>query len=298
MAGSHQDSRLFCSLAGEPVSDSFIATDRRDLAAAAIRAANPEIAIVVTLHENAGTLRRALTSVANQRGVHGCRLVLIIDDRSRDAWREAVRECLPSGRVVVLVSRAGGAAAARNLALSLLRSSARRLRFIVRLDADDEFFDATTLRRIELAFGSSRFGPSFCHRLPVDALLASNYQRHGDDLLPRPNLAEGRLLTRAGLLERLEGMAANDPAAELPSCNLVIRPDVGGWYPAVGSGEDHWFLARLLSQPGDRVRIAGDVMHSVYSLSGSLTVSNRHSGEYLTSRRGLLRWVKAQIRGH
>jgi len=259
-------------------------------ARAAIAKVDPALVIVIPLRNGAATLGPALTSIFVQEGLLGRPLVLLVDDASEDDWRSRLAALRPALPVVGVTRRCGRAATARNLGLHLVRASAPNLRLIVRLDADDELYDHTTLRRIERLFTSTTSTRRHWRRDP-EVLIGGNLQRRAGVILPRPNLADGSLLTSAGLLARLEGMAAGQPAAELPSCNVVLGSGCRLLYPDVASGEDHWLTVSLLTRTPGTVRVVGDLVHSIYSLTGVLTAENQRCESFVASRRKLLAWA-------
>jgi len=265
-------------------------------ARAAIASVDPALVIVMPLRDGAATLGPALTSIFVQEGLLGRPLVLLVDDASGDDWRSRVVALRPALPVVGVTRRCGRAATARNLGLRLARESAPNLRLIVLLDAVDELYDHATLRRIERLFTStaSTRGPGRRH---PEALIGGNLQRRAGVILSRPNLTDGSLLTSGGLLTRLEGMAAGQPAAELPSCNVVLGSGSRLLYPDVASGEDHWLTVRLLMGAPGTVRVVGDLVHSVYSLAGALTAENQRGASFVASRRELLAWACRRLVG-
>ena len=271
-------------------------TDAR-AAVNAIREVDPEIVVVTPMHNGAETIRRAVESVVTQRDVRGKVLQLVIDDGSEDDWLSEMREAVDGRPTICFSTACRGAVAARNTALGLVRRCAPRARFIVRLDADDLLWDSTVLRRIEQAFRRSVFSVRCGLRQPGQALIGSNVQRRNGTVLPRPNLATGSLFDPDRLLDRLDGMAAGEPAAELPSCNVVFRPDVPATYPHVSSAEDHWLTVGLLLDPRVLVHVDEDLMHSSYSLSGALTRSNQRRDAYVASRQALRRFAVSASTG-
>ena len=263
----------------------------------AIREVDPELVVVTPVHNSSETIRAAVESVVMQRDVRGKVLHLVIDDGSDDDWLSKLGEAVDGRPTICFSTVFGGAVFARNTALDLVRRSAPRTRFIVRLDTDDIFWDSTVLRRIEHAFRRSVFSVRCGLRRPGQVLIGSNVQRRNGTVLPRPNLATGSLLDPDRLLDRLDGMAAGEPAAELPSCNVVIGPDVPATYPNVSSAEDHWLTVGLLLDPRVLVQVDEDLMHSSYSLSGALTRSNQRRDAYRRSRQALRRFAVSASTG-
>ena len=255
----------------------------------------PWILVIVPLHNNARTLARTLASIENQQDGESRLVTLIVNDGSSDNWRNVVR-CGGWTREIWSVSvSAGSAARCRNFGLLLARSFNPPPRFIMRLDADDELADVHTVARVERGFRQTRFSLAGGISRPADVLLCSNLQKKLGTVLPRPNLADPSLLNASALMTRLEGMAAGDATAELPSCNLVLTPQFKGWYPLVASAEDHWLTVSVLTDPSLRVGTEPDILHTIYSLDGGLTSSNKEKPDYESSRHSLLQWAAKRV---
>lgn len=251
----------------------------------------PEVVVLTALHNNAPTIRRTVESVLSQRGGDRRWLMVIVDDGSSDGGLEVALECARGAPVLALRTSRRGVVATRNRLLGLVRGNASRRPIAIRLDADDVFGDDTTLCRLERTFRRSQFSLRGGLRRAPDAILASNLQLRDGREVGR-NVADGALLEPGRLLARLDGMARGDFTAELPSCNLVLGPAVDLRYPAVTSAEDHWLaVATLLSQRRYRVALAGDILHTVYTLGGRATAANHQSQAYGSSRRHLLAWA-------
>ncbi len=254
-----------------------------------------EIVVGMPMRNMAATVMRSAESVLKQAGVRG-RLVLLVadDDSTDDGPRLLLRSFAREGRLVLVRGRFGAAWAVRNFILRVIERHARRCSLVLRLDADDVMEERGVVRAVEDSFRravSFRHGfRSACSR----ALLAGNSLALQGRHLDRLNLPNARLAHRRGLMERLAGMAAGDPLAELPSCNLVLRP--GGWrYPAVASAEDHWLTARVLLERG--VRLEEELVYCRYSLSGAVTQRNRAELRHREARVSLFQAVVAHVHG-
>ena len=115
-------------------------------------------------------------------------------------------------------------------------------------------------------------------------MLAGNALAVDGHPLDRMNLADPELVNPTCLGSRLAGMASGDPLAELPSCNLVLRPRLGFRYAPVRSAEDHWLTTRVLEAVGRGVVIDEDLVYCTYSLSGAITRENRSVRRHRAAR--------------
>lgn len=243
--------------------------------------------LVGTIFRNAAaTLVDTVDSVLEQVADADLRVtLLLVDDNSTDDWRSRMGARLKSHRVHVRSVRFGSIALSRNFVLDEVERSFPDVDYVCRLDADDVLAGTDVLRTLGRVLQCDR----------PDALFASNLQRRDGVVLPEPNRAVSELLDPHYLCERLRRMAEGDPAAELPSCNTIVRRGLTLRYPAVASAEDHWFTVSLLLDPIVRVSMASDLVYAVYNLSGEQTRQNELSGAYLDSRRALVQGVQARI---
>ncbi|MFY0580303.1 glycosyltransferase family 2 protein [Cystobacter fuscus] len=227
------------------------------------RLSEAALVVCMPMRNMAATVARSAASVLSQQGVRGGLVLLVADDDSTDGGPRVVKQLGEKGRVVITAGRFGSAWAARNFLLSVVERYARRCTLVLRLDADDVMEERGVLQAVEACFRRSTSFRRGFRRPPTRALLAGNSLAWKGRHLERLNLPTERLLSTSGLMEHLAGMAAGDALAELPSCNLVLRP--GGWrYPAVASAEDHWLTARALLTTG--VRIEEELVYCRYSL--------------------------------
>ncbi|NUM32970.1 MAG: glycosyltransferase family 2 protein [Candidatus Brocadiae bacterium] len=248
--------------------------------------------IGMAVHNNASSLEASLQSVFSQEGIRGKFLLVLVNDSSIDHWQNVVNHVADKHRTVIINVEFAKAYKTRNLILWLSRKYARNLKTIVRLDADDYFFDNRTLCQIQSRFRREYFSFNCGLRRPGLALIGSNYQICNGTIQAVPNLADNKFFKRKYLLEQLEGMSIGIFKTELPSCNVVIRPEIPIFYPAITSGEDHWFTVDILTSIWKKdVMIDEELMHSVYSISGSLSGVNRKKSSYLKSRQLLLKWA-------
>lgn len=225
-------------------------------------------------------LEAAIESVANQRGVRGRLAVIVGEDGLPTGCSPANMPDVP-GKLVRCSLNAGNPTDARNDLIDLVRSAAPRCDALVRLDSDDRLASPTVLTEIE-----SRVRSAAASTAKIDALLFGNLQARNGIVLPRPNLPESALLSRRGLLDRLAGMADEDPLAELPSCNLVLLRGSTARFPTLPSAEDHALVASLLMRR--RVVIDDSLIQTIYRLGGNATEKNLRDGTFRESRRKIL----------
>jgi glycosyltransferase involved in cell wall biosynthesis len=253
-----------------------------------------EVVVGMPMRNMAATVERSAESVLRQEGVRGRLVLLVADDDSSDDGPWKLRSLGERGRLVVIRGRFGAAWAVRNFILRVIERHARRCSLVLRLDADDVMEERGIVRSVEASFRRMVSFRRGFRRSCSRALLAGNSLALRGQQLARLNLPCERLAHPSGLMERLAGMASGDPLAELPSCNLVLRP--GGWrYPAVASAEDHWLTARVLL--GREVRIEQELVYCRYSLSGAVTRRNRAELRHQQARVSLFQAVAARLYG-
>jgi glycosyltransferase involved in cell wall biosynthesis len=244
------------------------------------------ILVGVVFRDAMATLGAALDSLLQQRCGAFRASVLLVDDASRDGWRDALGARLRHPTLHIRHVTLRSAAAARNFVLDEVDRSFGDVDYVARLDADDTLHGPEVLRELAERLREGR----------PDVLVAGNVQRRGGVVLAAPNRATSELLDPARLLGRLERMAAGDASAELPSCNAVVRRGLPHRYPMVHSAEDHWYLtALLLDQQRLRVHVAPDLLYAVYGLRGGLTLQNEASDRYRESRRALLAYARERL---
>jgi glycosyltransferase involved in cell wall biosynthesis len=243
-----------------------------------------EVVVGVALHNQADALPVCLDSILAQR--HSPRTaILILDDASTDGWTEIVAGRLEHPGIVVVRSRCGGAARARNRILDLSDTLFPRARWIARLDPDDRFAHPCSLAAI-CALGA---------RQDAAWVLGGNRLRREGTVLERTNPARDRLMEPGFVVNLLERMAQGTAENELCSCNLLLARGSGFRYPDVPSAEDHWLVADLLINHRDSGAILPTPFYCDYTLAGSATGASRRAGTYLSSRQALhraaLRWA-------
>jgi len=241
------------------------------------------VLVGMVFHNAAATIAAAVDSVLAQTATDARVSLLLVDDSSTDDWRGALGARLLTPSVHARHVELHSTAQARNFVLDEAQHAFPDVDYVARLDADDVLAGPTVIRDLSVVLARER----------PDALLAGNLQRLDDVILPRPNLATDELLDREQLVDRLARMALGEPAAELPSCNTVVRRGLPLRFPDVTSAEDHWFTVSLLfARPRWRVVVAPDLVYAIYRLRGAATRRNQATPSYLASRRALLDTVR------
>lgn len=240
-----------------------------------IRAFAPAVVVGMPMRNAERTVVRAVTSVLDQVGVDGGLLLVVMDDGSTDGSVRALGVFSSDPRIVIAQGRWGAAWRVRNALLDAVDEAAPTCRLICRLDADDVLWGPHVLRGVVRELEQLTSYPGRGRRVEPVAWLGGNALEAGGQRLGRVNLADTRLATKRGVYERLLGMSSGDASAELPSCNLALRPGLGVRYAPVVSAEDHWLVAGLLSRFAAGVRLAPDALYCAYSLTGALTQENK-----------------------
>ena len=172
----------------------------------------------------------------------------------------------------------GNVAEVRNFIIQYVRDNIPQCCLIGRLDSDDFLHNDTIISEIEQLWEQNRF----------DVLFMGNRQQKNGIILPFINVWGDLIADNNCLSQRLNEMAIGIPTAELPSCNIFVRPYVPVKYPDVRSAEAHWYSVFLILQKQQlKVKIADDIIYCVYSLDGTITKDNRDNNRYLDSRKEL-----------
>ncbi len=237
------------------------------------------IVIGICATNETDTIHSAITSALNQQGLkRDLKLILSIDNGT-DSLYEQISDFRDDPRIIFTQVSLGQAFMNRNHIIETSLIYFPQGCILGRLDADDVLCNNWVLSKIEKEWDA--YNP--------DVLLSGNMQRDESGIMPWINYADARLLDPDYLSSRLEGMAAGDATAELPSCNTFISNLLPIRYPAVQSAEDHWFTVLILSKKEEiKIHIAEQILYCVYSVTGQTTQINRISDSYQESRRNLL----------
>jgi glycosyltransferase involved in cell wall biosynthesis len=211
-----------------------------------------DVSVIVAAYQAAGTVGRALASIAAQTVKP--REVIVVDDGSTDGTTQAVKACAPAMPGIVLrVFRTEdnrGAGAARNRAVA--ESTQPILAF---LDADDEWLPRKLERSVE--------------RLNEGGyvLVAHDYVTGPGDDAPRTH-CERRFLEDG------------DPFVQLyckgyiPSCSVVTRRDAviaaGGFDEGLRNAQDFDLWLAMLRKPGARFLVFGEPLLRYHVTPGGI----------------------------
>ncbi|MGQ9864647.1 MAG: glycosyltransferase [Bacteroidia bacterium] len=238
-----------------------------------------QIVICMTLKNAEKSIENSVLSVLNQKDIQSQIILLIGNDGSCDRSVDIIKKIQKKhSNVILLDIDFGSVAKNRNFLNEYARENFPHCILIGRLDADDVIYSELTLARIEKIFREKS----------CDVLVCSNKQVREHKLIQRPNRARYRFLDTKYLLARLRRMARGDFKAELPSCNVFIKPYVKVTYPEKFSAEDHWFLVLLLMQKDKlRIHIEPHLFYCYYFLGGYQTKKSKELNLYYRSRKEL-----------
>ena len=233
-----------------------------------------EVVIAITHKNQPKDLERALISAFDQTLVksHIARIV-ILDDSSIADWAFGVK-ALQHPSVTLLSAECGSPARARNLLLDWADTQAH-LQWIARLDADDELHSKNSLEGLWNSVKGTK----------KKAVIGSNKLRRGGVILPDDNIAIPSVLQdHQRLAEFIEEFTSDTLQNELPSCNLMLRTNLGLRYPNIRSAEDHWLVNRVLMLHQSNVAVCPYPIYSIYSLDGEDTKVNKSNSSWQTQR--------------
>jgi len=241
----------------------------------------------MAMHNNASTVEKAITSVFEQEKINRHLVLIISDDASVDGSKEIVsRLQLRHSNIILLDNILHSAYENRNRLQEYVIQNHSECVLMGRLDADDTLADSNILTRIENLWEKKHF----------DVLLMANNQLTKGQHTGYVNKPTNKLFDERFLLERLERMADGIWEAELPSCNVFIRPKVAIPYPAINSAEDHWNLVSYLFKKDElKICIEPDWIYCNYGIDGALSKDNRKTGAQQKSRKELYSHAVIQL---
>lgn len=242
------------------------------------------VAIGLTYKDQPETLPRALKSaLAQTLVVCGKAQVIFLDDASAGAIPDEAQNLLADPSVTHLRAECGSPARARNLLLDWADKHPH-IAWIARLDADDELATRESLASLVDAVNSD-----ICV-----AAIGSNLLRLDGEICSDVNRADSNELRNfEKVLEKVRRFAHGIESRELPSCNLLLRENLGLRYPNLPSAEDHWLVASLLFRYASRTAIVADPFYCIYTLNGQHTRSSRANAEWRRQRVRL--WSAMQV---
>lgn len=239
------------------------------------------IVIGVTIHNGRNTIRRCLESILSQTGLFMPIRIVVCDDASDDGWQNEVGDILCDSRVTCLNVNYKNVVNARNALIDYV-ATIEDCAMLLRLDADDELAGNSVIADVQ----------SIINRENPDIIIAGNKLRNGERIIDRNNYSTKELANKNYLTERLRQMANLIEEAELPSCNLMVKPCALRHYPNFESAEDHALLVSyLLSVDRFKIHFAEDLLYSIYNLKGGVTAQNRKGGYYQKCRQLLYEQV-------
>lgn len=246
-------------------------------------AITPKIVIGVAVHNNKGSIKRAIESILTQNKISKEIWIFLCDDDSCDDWKDEIRTYLESERIIYWRVNFHNVSKVRNFINDFIKTYFGKVSLIGRLDADDEYAAKDVLSRIEKVY----------EKTGADFIIAGNYLRQNNKILDKVNNPSSLLLEHSFLLNRLKEMAEGRAENELPSCNLFMTPENIRYYPDIKSAEDHFLVARILwNKENLKVVIAENLLLTIYSLNGSVTSENKTKNNYLCARKALYEEIK------
>ena len=244
------------------------------------------IAIVMPLFNGAKSIQKSIHSVVTQNKTSRPIVLFIGNDGSTDNWESEIANYLDNYHNIIVTNISGGSPAkARNALTQYILHFYPNTYILCRLDADDELCSTTTLSEIEQLFEDDK----------VQVVLCSNYQIQGHYIVGE-NRANDDFHNNQYMSRRLLAMASGNFEAELPSCNLCLRPSAYLPYPDESSGEDHWLVIQTLLQfPKQAFLMVPQQMYCRYNIDGNTTQKNKTNTTYINSRRRLYEYYIRNI---
>lgn len=235
------------------------------------------VVVGVTCRGPGQELARCLARIVRQT-LDPVGVVLLLDGVG--AHEAATDLPVPAGladRTWMLSANCGSASRARNAVLDFVDEALPRVRWVARLDVDDELAHPDALQAA-VSLGEAE---------GAIAVLGGNRVLSRDGTPLRDNPASAGLRDPGVLRALLAEMATGTAYNELPSCNLVLRSGAGARYPDVRSAEDHWLVTDLLFHRPREVSILEAPLFADYRLDGPVTQDARVSARHTAARRAL-----------
>jgi nucleoside-diphosphate-sugar epimerase/uncharacterized radical SAM superfamily Fe-S cluster-containing enzyme len=244
-----------------------------------------KIVLSMPLRNAGNTVRRAVLSIINQQQVQRKLMLVIGNDGSNDDWKQRINDLISDNLIIIDIVDGGKSYKVRKRINEYILDNIKNIGYIGRLDADDELADELVISRLE----------RIMERHQPDVIMAGNYQRKEDKIIAK-NMPGRNLLNPACLLERLRKMSLCLPEAELPSCNILVKPELTLNYPSKESADDHWFMVELLLKSDTlKIHIAEELIYSIYSLSGNITKLNKINRNFFYDRKELYEYATQQL---
>lgn len=237
-----------------------------------------ETVIAITHKDQPQELTRALKSaIAQDLLQKGEAQIYLLDDGSKKGWFQEVEALLSHPAITFITAKCGSPARARNLLLDLADQNPH-VKWVARLDADDELATPQSLSALKNA----------AEEKDALAVIGSHAQRHGNDIMPELNLADKEALTTPEKLqETIYKIRTGQQEKDLPSYNLLLQTRTGCRYPNIRSAEDHWLVIGLCLLKPTKVTCVTDPLYGIYSVTGTDTAQNKKSQKWFQQRERL-----------
>lgn len=237
-----------------------------------------EVAIAIAHKNQPQVLIRALSSAINQCLTQKqVARIVVLDDNSDISWSSEASALLNHPAVTLLQAECGSPARARNLLLDWADKQPY-IQWVARLDADDELFAKDSLHGLWSAVRNT----------DKIAALGSNKLRKENVILQHNNIAKpNKLCNHLSLAKFIDDFASAKEKHELPSCNLLLKTNLGIRYPNIRSAEDHWLVTKLLMLNPFKVAVCSYPIYSIYSLDGEDTKTNKSNEVWREQRKRL-----------
>jgi glycosyltransferase involved in cell wall biosynthesis len=227
-----------------------------------------ELVIAITHKNQSEFLARALASALKQNMVQQktARIVVLDDGSSADEFNQACA-LAEHPAITLLAAECGSPARARNMLLDWADKQPA-VQWVARLDADDELASDNSVHALWQAAVQQK----------AIAAIGSNRLRLANSIIAGTNYADANQLLNAGqLVAMVQRFCHGQQQHELPSCNLLLRTQVGLRYPNIRSAEDHWLVLRLLLLYPKQVVCVANPVYCIYSLEGADTQHNKQN---------------------
>jgi glycosyltransferase involved in cell wall biosynthesis len=239
------------------------------------RYAKAPVVIAITHKDQNNYLCNALRSALMQTLVISEQAqIVVLEDSSAQSWTSELNTLFEHPSITLLQAECGSPARARNLLLDWADKSFH-INWISRLDADDELAHPNSL---EALFNAGEKQASL-------AVIGSNQLRVNGEIMTQSNIADAKvLINRELLVNFIVRFCSGEQRTELPSCNLMLKNNLGVRYPNIRSAEDHWLVARLLMENTNKIAIVAEPYYCVYSLDGTDTKNNKTNNVWKEQR--------------
>lgn len=230
----------------------------------------------MAMHNNASKIEKALASFTAQSKTKRALFLIISDDSSNDESLQIARRIQANHpNIILLENKFNSTCANRNWLQDYVIQNYPGCVLMGRLDADDTLAEPDIVQRIESLWDNDQF----------DVLLMANSQIKNGQPTGYVNRPNNDLLNNQMLIQRLEKMANGYWEAELPSCNVFVRPQVAVPYETINSAEDHWNLVKYLLMKDElKINIEPEWIYCNYHIDGALSDKNRETGDRKKSR--------------